>query len=169
MNAVIELPDVSDLRFLALHEGGHASCAVTLGLAVTAIEIDHFDGFSFIPDHERARPNVRLAVLMAGAAADREFQFLGWEVKLRPLDNSDQQRIADVLTQIDRRTWPFALAQARQQAQRMVRQHRSRIFMVADALLERCAVAGEPRGRLDGDALVELLGDVAILRLTASG
>jgi hypothetical protein len=104
---------------------------------------------------------------MAGVAAEREI--LGVEMVMRPHDNSNQQRIADVLLLIDRRLWPSALAQARQQAQRMVQAHRATIFNVANALLERCAVAGEPRGRLDGEALAELIGgaQVAVLRAAA--
>ncbi len=74
-----------------------------------------------------------------------------------------------MLLHIDRRLWTSALAQARQQASRMCWTHRGTIFSIANALMERCAVAGEPRGRLDGDALVELLGGpaVAILRAAA--
>jgi hypothetical protein len=166
VNAVYEVPVLDDLRALALHESAHASVATTFGLIVTAIEIDYLDGFTFIADHDRARPNVRLAVLMAGDEGEREF--LGREMAQRPLDNSDQHRIADVLALIDRRQWPFALAQARGSARRMVQIHRSTILKVANALLERCAVAGEPRGRLDGDALADLLGGPAVAILRAA-
>jgi hypothetical protein len=159
--------NIDDLRALAVHESGHAVISQRLGLVVTATEIDRHDGFTFVMDQDRARPNVQLALLMAGVAAEREI--LGIEMVMRPHDNSDQQRIADVLALIDRRLWPSVLAQARQQAQRMVRVHRGTIFKVANALLERCAGAGEPRARLEGDALAELLGGpaVAILRAAA--
>lgn len=160
---------IDDLRALAVHEAGHASCATNLGLRVLAIEINQLDGgFTFVIDLDRARPTVQLAVLLAGGAAEREF--LGHTIESKPHDNSDQQRIDAVLALIDRRLWPSALAQARGMAQRMVRMHRPRIYLLADALLERCAVAGEPRGRLDGDALADLLGEpatIAILRAAA--
>ena len=96
-------------------------------------------------------------------------KFLCTEMPTRPHDNSDQQRIADVLALIDRRQWPSALAQAAQQALRMIKVHRGTISAVAAALLERCAVVGEPRARLDADAIADLLGGpgVAILRAAA--
>lgn len=160
---------IDALFALAVHEAGHGSCATNLGLGVIAIEINQIDGgFTFVVDLDRARPTVQLAVLLAGAAAEREF--LGHTIESRPHDNSDEQRIADVLKLIDRRLWPSALAQGQQLATRMVRMHRPRIYLLADALLERCAVAGEPRGRLDGDALADLLGEpatIAILRAAA--
>jgi hypothetical protein len=158
---------IDDLRALAVHEAGHAVVAQRLGLVITKIELEDLDGYSFVLDSDRARPNVQLAMLKAGVAAEREI--LGAEMVMRPHDNSDQQRIADVLALIDRRLWPSLLAQAQQQAQRMVRVHRGTIFEVANALLERCAGAGEPRARLDGDALADLLGGppVAILRAAA--
>jgi hypothetical protein len=163
-DVVFELPDLSGLRSLALHESAHGSVAAAYGLHVAAVEIDGLDGFTFVPNIELARPNVRLAVYMAGDAGEREF--LGREMAQRPLDNSDQHRIADVLLRIDRKQWPFVLAQARGSAARAVQTHRGTILKVANALLERCAVAGEPRGRLDGDALADLLGGptAAILR-----
>jgi hypothetical protein len=166
-DVVFEYPDMDGLRGLAVHESGHGVCATNLGLVVTSIEIDGFNGSTFVRDYAWARPNVRLFVLMAGVEAER--QCLRTEMVMRPHDNSDRQRVADVLALIDRREWPFALAQARQGARRMVRTHRSTVLRVANALLERCAVAGEPRGRLDGDALIEALGgaEIAVLRAAA--
>ncbi len=158
---------IDDLRALAVHESGHAVISQRLGLVVIATEIDGLDGFTFILDYDRARPNVQLAQLMAGRAAEREI--LGVEMEMRPHVGSDQERIADVLALIDRRLWPSVLAQARQASARAVKLHRGTIVQVANALLERCAVAGEPRARLDGDALSEVLGGpaVAILRAAA--
>ncbi len=110
--------------------------------------------------------HVQLAVLMGGVAAEREFT--GTEMAKRPIANSDQQRVADVLALIDRRRWPSVLAQARQQVERLVTVHRSTISKVANPLLDRCAVAGEPQARLDGVALADLLDGPAVAILRAA-
>jgi hypothetical protein len=49
---------IDDLRALAVHESGHAVTSQRLGLGVAAIEIDRLDGFTFVADQDRARPNV---------------------------------------------------------------------------------------------------------------
>lgn len=147
------VPD--DLRALALEEGAHAVVAQRLGFCVTAVEVEDLDGYTFIAKFDQAPPGARLCVLMAGTEAQCEL--LGAEMPTRPIENSDASRIADVLLRIDRAGWSSALAQARGLARRMVRVHRGAIAAVASALLERCAVAGEPRARLDGDALAALL------------
>ncbi len=168
VNAVIDTPDLSNLRVLAVHEAGHASCATNLGLVVEAIEIDGLDGYSYVADLDRARPSIQLAILSAGAAAERGLT--GRKMESRPHENSDAQRIADVLRLVDRRERAAVMAQAEQMAKRLVWVHRGTIFKVATALLQQCSSAGQPQARLDGDALSDALGGpavVAILRAAA--
>ena len=162
---------IDDLRFLCVHESGHAVVAQRAGLVIRKIELEieleNLDGYTFIADFDQARPNIQLAVLLSGEESER--QILGAEIPKRLLDNGDQQRVGAVLALLDRRLWTSALAQARQQSKRMVQIHRGTILNVANALMERCAVAGGPGARLDGAALAEVLGGpaVAILRAAA--
>jgi hypothetical protein len=156
------------LRSIAVHEAGHCVAATKLGMRVRHIAINGgiagIDGFSFI-DHDHARLNDYLVMLLSGAAAERDV--MGYKTASRPHSYSDGQQISEAITQVGQPQRTLLIAAATQQAQRLVRAHRPTVLAVAGLLFEKGAGAGQPwdalEVRLYGDELDAAMGDTALL------
>jgi len=137
-------------------------------MPVRQIEIvggpDGPDGFTFI-DHEHARLNAYLVMLLSGAGA--ELDVMGFKAGSRPHANSDEWRISEAIARVDRGQRAWFMASATQQARRLVHVHRPTVLAVAERLFEKCAQAGQHWDALEvvltGDELDAALGDTALL------
>jgi hypothetical protein len=163
VNAVIDV-----LRSIVTHEAGHAVTGVVLGMAVRKIEVtgspDGLDGYSYV-DHEHARLNDYMVMLLSGAAAEQDV--MGFKADSRPHHRSDEWRIAEAIARVDRGQRAWFTASATQQARRLVRVHRPTVLALAGALFEKCVRADQPWDALEvtltGDELGAALGDTALL------
>lgn len=163
------MPDLRDLRSIAIHESAHAIVAARLAIPVTKVEIvsdgDLLDGFTHT-NATRAGLVDWVATLMAGKAAER--WLLGHEAASRPHDGSDSERIVKAVARATRSQQVTVMAE--QKARMLVTSHRPAIFGLAGALLDRALAAGGPLDAFTiavfGDELAVLLGgdETALLR-----
>jgi hypothetical protein len=157
----VSVPDLHDLRSVAIHESAHAIAAARLAIPVRKVEVlgdgVRIDGFTYA-DVKRARLVDWVATLKAGRIGERAI--LGYELAQRTHSGSDEEQISEVIARTTRSQQVTAMAE--QKARRLVLAHRPAIIAVGGALLDRALAAGGPwepfEISLGGDELIALLG-----------